>query len=69
MLAGIGITFVQPLLGGLLPAVNTIFPLTASALCGAPIVILIMIAVSHFTEPPSAEIRKFLAEEVHGGNQ
>jgi cation/acetate symporter len=66
MLAGVLITFAQPLFGTLLPLVNTVFPLTASALCGAPIVIIITIVVSRFSEPPSAEIRRFLAEEVHG---
>jgi len=66
MLTGVLLTFAQPLLGGLVPAVNTLFPVTASALCGAPLVIAVMILVSRFTEPPSAEIRRFLAEEVHG---
>ncbi len=66
MLTGIFITFAQPLLGTTLPLVNTLFPLTASALCGAPIVIMVMIIVARFTEPPSPEIRRFLAEEVHG---
>jgi cation/acetate symporter len=66
MLAGVLITFAQPLLGSFLPLVNTIFPLTASALCGAPLVIVITVVVSRFTEPPSTEIRRFLAEEVHG---
>ena len=69
MLTGTVITFAQPLLGGIVPAVNTIFPLTSSALCGAPLVLLTMIVVSACTEPPSPEIRKFLAEEVHGDNQ
>jgi cation/acetate symporter len=66
MLTGIAITFSQPIAGGIIPAVNTLFPLTASALCGAPLVIAIMIAVSRFTSPPSEKIRRFLAEEVHG---
>jgi cation/acetate symporter len=66
MLAGLFITFSQPLFGGLIPAINSIFPFTASALCGAPVVIIIMISVSLFTKPPSEEIRRFLAEEVHG---
>jgi cation/acetate symporter len=69
MLAGLMITFAQPLFGGYLPVVNTLFPLTASALCGAPIVIMVMIGVSLFTKPPSEEIRRFLAEEVHGDIQ
>jgi cation/acetate symporter len=66
MLTGIVITFAQPLAGSFLPLVNTLFPLTASALCGAPLVIVVMIVVSRFTPPPSTEIRRFLAEEVHG---
>jgi cation/acetate symporter len=66
MLTGVLVTFAQPLLGSFLPLVNTVFPLTASALCGAPLVIVIMVVVSHFTPPPSLEIRRFLAEEVHG---
>lgn len=66
MLTGLFITFSQPLLGSFIPFVNTIFPLTASALCGAPLVILVMISVSLFTKAPSEKIRRFLAEEVHG---
>jgi cation/acetate symporter len=66
MLTGIVITFAQPLAGGFIPVINTLFPLTASSLCGAPIVIAVMIIVSRFTTPPSEEIRRFLAEEVHG---
>jgi Predicted symporter len=66
MLTGLLITFAQPLFGTLVPPVNTLFPLTASALCGAPVVILVMITVSRFTRPPSEEIRRFLADEVHG---
>jgi cation/acetate symporter len=66
MLAGLFITFSQPLLGSFIPFVNSFFPLTASALCGAPIVITVMIVVSLFTKPPSEKIRRFLAEEVHG---
>lgn len=66
MLTGLFITFAQPLLGSALPLVNTLFPITASALCGAPLVILIMITVSLFTKAPSEKIRRFLAEEVHG---
>jgi cation/acetate symporter len=66
MLLGILITFSQPLFGGVLPLVATLFPLTASAFCGAPLVILVMVAVSRFTEQPPEEIRRFLAEEVHG---
>jgi cation/acetate symporter len=66
MLSGILITFSQPLFGSIAPFVNSLFPLTASALCGAPLVIIIMVLVSSFTEPPPERIRRFLAEEVHG---
>ena len=66
MITGLLITFAQPLFGTLLPLVNTLFPLTASALCGTPVVIMVMITVSRFTKPPSEEIRRFLADEVHG---
>lgn len=66
MIIGLLITFAQPLLGNAVPLVNTLFPLTASALCGAPLVIMVIIVVSSFTKPPSEEIRRFLAEEVHG---
>lgn len=69
MLTGLFITFAQPLLGSAVPLVNTVFPLTASALCGSPLVIMVMIIVSRFTKPPSEEIRRFLAEEVHGDIQ
>lgn len=69
MLTGFCLTFAQPLLGNAIPLVNTLFPLTASALCGAPLVIMVMILISWFTRPPSAEIRRFLAEEVHGDIQ
>lgn len=66
MLTGLFITFAQPLLGSSVPLVNTLFPITASALCGAPLVMLVMISVSLFSKAPSEEIRRFLAEEVHG---
>jgi cation/acetate symporter len=66
MITGLLITFSQPLFGAFVPLVNTLFPLTASALCGAPLVVMVMIAVSRFTRPPSEEIRRFLADEVHG---
>jgi cation/acetate symporter len=66
MLAGIVITFSAPLAGAYLPFLNTVFPVTSSALCGAPLVIAIMIAVSLLTPPPSDSARRYLAEEVHG---
>jgi cation/acetate symporter len=66
MLTGIVITFSEPLFGRVIPVVATIFPITSSALCGAPLVILLMITVSLLTPPPPAEMRRFLAREVHG---
>ncbi|TWJ33379.1 VC_2705 family sodium/solute symporter [Geobacter argillaceus] len=68
MAAGSLITFSAPLFGSYLPLVATLFPLTSSAFCGAPLVILIMVAVSLATPPPPAEIREFLAREVHGNH-
>ncbi|KAF0220397.1 MAG: cation/acetate [Geobacteraceae bacterium] len=66
MLSGIVITFATPLFGGYIPIVAVIFPVTSSALCGAPLVIAVMVLVSLFTPPPPEEMRRFLAEEVHG---
>ena len=66
MLTGSLITFAAPLFGGMAPIIAEIFPLTSSAMFGAPIVIAVMIAVSLLTPPPSDEMRRFLAEEVHG---
>ncbi len=66
MLTGIVITFAAPLFGSFLPLMATIFPLTSSALCGVPLVILVIIIVSLVTPPPPVEIRRFLADEVHG---
>jgi cation/acetate symporter len=66
MVTGAIITFAAPLAGELLPAVGRLFPLTSSALCGAPIVIAVIIVVSRCTPPPTAEMQRFLATEVHG---
>jgi len=66
MLTGIVVTFSSPLFGGVVPFISTVFPVTASALCGAPLVIAVMIAVSLLTPPPPEEMRRFLAEQVHG---
>lgn len=66
MLTGVVITFADPLFGGFAPWVSTAFPITSSALFGAPLVILVMIAVSLLTPPPPLEMREFLAKEVHG---
>jgi cation/acetate symporter len=66
MLTGMVITFAEPLFGRAFPLASTIFPLTSSALCGAPIVILVIIIVSMLTPPPPEAMRQFLAREVHG---
>lgn len=66
MLTGMLITFATPLFGSVIPSIATLFPLTSSALCGAPIVILVIIIVSLLTPPPPEEMRLFLAREVHG---
>jgi cation/acetate symporter len=66
MLVGILCSFAQPLLGGVAPQVAAYFPITSSALCGAPLVICVMIAVSLLTPPPPEETRRFLEQEVHG---
>jgi cation/acetate symporter len=66
MVTGLVITFASPLFGGMLPLLHTLVPMTSSALIGVPIVITVIIIVSLLTEPPSTEIRRFLAEQVHG---
>jgi len=66
MLVGIVCTFAQPLFGGIVPQVAVLFPLTSSALCGAPLVILVMIVVSLLSPAPPEEMRRFLHDEVHG---
>lgn len=66
MLTGIVCTFADPLLSGVIPGIGALFPLTSSALCGAPLVILVIIAVSLVTPPPAEEMRSFLEHEVHG---
>ena len=66
MLTGLTITFAAPLFGGVFPVIARLFPLTSSALCGAPLVTAVIIAVSLLTPPPAREMRRFLAVEVHG---
>ena len=66
MVTGILVTIAAPLAGGVLPLVDRLLPVTSSALVGAPLVILVMILVSLLTPPPSEEIRRFLADQVHG---
>ncbi|PLX86266.1 MAG: cation acetate symporter [Desulfuromonas sp.] len=65
MVTGLLITTASLFLGGAFPLVATLFPPTSSALIGAPLVIVTMIAVSLATPPPPEEIRRFLAEEVN----
>jgi cation/acetate symporter len=65
MLTGLAITFAALLLGNFFPLLNELFPPTSSALLGAPLVVLVMIAVSLATPAPQERIRRFLAEEVH----
>jgi len=66
MLTGIVCTFAQPVFGWLFPMAAVIFPLTSSALFGAPLVILVMILVSLATPAPPERMRNFLEQEVHG---
>lgn len=65
MLLGVLISFSSPLLGGLFPVLNNLFPLTSSAFLGAPLVIVVMIVVSLATRPPSSELVGFLVRNVH----
>jgi cation/acetate symporter len=66
MLTGIVCTFADPLFSWLVPGIGALFPLTSSALCGAPLVVLVMIGVSLATPPPPEEMTAFLEQEVHG---
>jgi len=65
MLAGVVLTFAPVLAGHLIPGLREWLPPTASALIGAPLVILIMIVVSLLTPPPPEQVRRFLVEKVH----
>jgi cation/acetate symporter len=65
MLAGVALTFAPVLVGHLIPGLRDWLPPTASALIGAPLVILIMIVVSLLTPAPPEQIRRFLIEKVH----
>lgn len=65
MLVGVVISFSAPLFGGMVPVIATLFPVTSSAFLGAPLVVLVMIAVSLVTRPPSDELVAFLARNVH----
>jgi len=64
MLVGTAITFV-PFMAGTLPFLSVLPPPTSSAFIGAPLVILVMAAVSLLSPPPSEGIRRFLARNVH----
>jgi cation/acetate symporter len=66
MLTGILVTVSAPLFGGIAPVIADLFPVTSSALVGAPLVIIVIVLVSLVTPPPPEEMRRFLAEEVHG---
>jgi cation/acetate symporter len=65
MLAGVVVTFTPVLAGHLIPGLREWLPATASALIGAPLVILVMIVVSLLTPPPPESVRRFLVEKVH----
>ena len=65
MLAGVVVTFTPVLAGHLIPGLREWLPPTASALIGAPLVILVMIVVSLLTPPPPESVRRFLVEKVH----
>lgn len=65
MLTGLAISFAPLLAGDRLPLIAQLFPLTSSAFIGAPLVLIVMIAVSLLTAPPSAAIRLFVSRDVH----
>lgn len=65
MLAGLAISFAPLLAGDRLPLLTHLLPLTSSAFIGAPLVMVVMIAVSLLTAPPSDAIRLFVSRDVH----
>lgn len=65
MLTGLVISFAALVTGDSLPFISQLFPFTSSAFIGAPLVMIVMIAVSLLTAPPSAAIRLFISREVH----
>lgn len=65
MLTGLFLTFAPLLTGDYLPLFSKLFPLTSSAFIGAPLVMIVMIAISLLTAPPSAAIRLFVSRDVH----
>lgn len=66
MLTGTIVTFATPLLGLVYPSVAELVPATSSAIVGVPLVIAVMVSVSLLTPSPAEEVRRFLAERVHG---
>jgi len=65
MLTGVAITSAPFVLGGSLPWLAKLMPATSSAFVGAPVVILVMMAVSLATAPPDEETVRFLVRDVH----
>jgi cation/acetate symporter len=65
MLTGLLITFAPLFIGTSVPVLSPLFPYTSSAFIGAPLVIIVMAAVSLLTAPPSTAIRQFVSREVH----
>ena len=65
MLTGLIISFAPLLAGDRLPFISQLFPITSSAFIGAPLVMIVMIATSLLTAPPSAAIRLFVSRDVH----
>jgi cation/acetate symporter len=65
MLTGVVITFTPLILGDALPMLSRLFPVTSSAFVGAPLVLIVMVVVSKLTAPPSEDMRRFLARDVH----
>ena len=65
MLTGLVISFAPLFIGESLPFISHLFPLTSSAFIGAPLVMIVMIATSLLTAPPSTAIRHFVSHDVH----
>ncbi len=65
MLTGLLISFSSLFVGGSLPIISQLFPLTSSACIGAPLVMIVMVVTSFLTSPPSAAIRHFVSRNVH----
>jgi cation/acetate symporter len=65
MLSGVVITFLPFVINDALPVVSALLPATSSAFIGAPLVTIVMVAVSLMTKAPSESMRRFLARDVH----